>query len=78
MTLSRRPLYHRVVAIDPGLCSHCAHHRAVGEGRFLLCTRSQSDPRYPRYPRLPVLQCEGYEAREEPPSHAAEASKRDA
>jgi hypothetical protein len=50
------------VTSDSGLCARCVHARAVGQGRFLLCTRSRDDPRYPRYPRLPVVQCEGYEA----------------
>ena len=48
-----------------GLCETCAHVRRIESGRgsvFLLCRRSEDDPRYPRYPRLPVLHCAGYEA----------------
>jgi hypothetical protein len=28
---------------------------------FVLCTRSDHDPRFPRYPPLPVASCVGYE-----------------
>jgi len=51
---------------DPaGLCETCSHARRIESGKgsvFLLCRRSEDDPRYPRYPRLPVLRCAGYEA----------------
>jgi hypothetical protein len=26
----------------------------------VLCTLSNTDPRYPKYPRLPVFSCSGY------------------
>jgi hypothetical protein len=47
-----------------GLCATCVHVRRVGSRRgsvFLLCERSNSDPRYARYPQLPVVHCPGYE-----------------
>ena len=49
-----------------GLCASCAHARRVTSARsstFILCARSQSDPRYPKYPPLPVLRCDGHEPR---------------
>ena len=47
-----------------GLCEHCRHRRDVesATSRFVLCTRSFSDPAFPKYPRLPVLSCAGYES----------------
>jgi hypothetical protein len=32
---------------------------------FSLCILSRVDPAYPRYPRIPVLECAGYERRED-------------
>ena len=52
-------------AAPGGLCGACLHGRKIESGKgsvFLLCRRSEGDPRYPRYPRLPVLRCAGYEA----------------
>ena len=52
-----------------GLCATCQHCTMVVSGRggrFYLCERSRSDPRYPRYPPLPVLECRGWEARPHP------------
>jgi hypothetical protein len=46
-----------------GLCATCAHVRVVPSKRgseFVLCRRSEDDPRYARYPPLPVLDCPGY------------------
>jgi hypothetical protein len=54
-----------------GLCATCAHARRVTSARgstFVLCERSQSDPRYPKYPPLPVLRCDGHEPREPRPA----------
>ncbi|HTA05650.1 MAG TPA: hypothetical protein VK774_04745 [Solirubrobacteraceae bacterium] len=51
-----------------GLCDTCAHQQEVRNTRgsvFSLCTRSRVDPAYPRYPRVPVLDCAGYERREQ-------------
>ena len=51
-----------------GLCFRCRHVRIVCTDRggiFYQCQRSAYDPRYPKYPRLPVLQCPGYESKEE-------------
>jgi hypothetical protein len=33
--------------------------------RFVLCRLSVDDPRFPRYPPLPVVQCSGYEIRQD-------------
>ena len=46
-----------------GLCSTCAHVRAITSDRgsaFLLCQLSLTDKQFPKYPRLPVLTCPGY------------------
>ena len=51
-----------------GLCATCQHARVVRSDRgavFSQCDRAENDPQYPRYPRLPVLDCKGYEARQE-------------
>jgi len=48
-----------------GLCAACKHRRHVESAKgstFVLCRRSETDPRYPRYPRLPVVECPGHEA----------------
>lgn len=45
------------------LCETCRWKRDVVSGtgsRFLLCTLSQSDPRYDKYPRQPVVKCSGH------------------
>jgi hypothetical protein len=47
-----------------GLCCDCRFAKRIETSRgarFLLCRRSESDPRYPRYPRLPVSSCPGHE-----------------
>ncbi|MEA2403666.1 MAG: hypothetical protein QOE08_313 [Thermoleophilaceae bacterium] len=54
-----------------GLCGSCRHQRIVVTTRgstFSLCERSKTDPSFPRYPRLPVLECRGYEPRDEGPA----------
>ena len=54
------------VTPPPGLCAACRHARRITSARgsrFILCRRSETDPRYPRYPNLPVLACAGFEAR---------------
>ena len=54
-------------ATRAGLCDTCLHCQKVKSGRgstFLLCLRSQSDPRFARYPPLPVLACAGFEENE--------------
>jgi hypothetical protein len=51
-----------------GLCFTCQHVRAVRTDRgsgFYQCQRSATDTRYPKYPRLPVIQCPGYEEKNE-------------
>jgi len=50
-----------------GLCFGCQHARVVHSDRgstFYQCQRSAYDARFPKYPRLPVLQCAGYESKE--------------
>lgn len=52
-----------------GLCGLCLHVRQVRSSHgstFYLCRRSEADPRFARYPRLPVINCKGFEPREEP------------
>jgi hypothetical protein len=51
-----------------GLCDSCEHQQLVRNTRgstFSLCKRSRQDPAYPRYPPLPVVECAGYERRED-------------
>jgi hypothetical protein len=51
------------------LCQTCALMREVVTpkgSRFLLCQLSQTNPDYPKYPRQPVVQCEGYQQKEQP------------
>ena len=55
---------------DPrvGLCSVCAHARAVSSARgstFWMCERALTEPGYRKYPPLPVRGCPGFE---EPPN----------
>jgi hypothetical protein len=58
--------------IDPrdriGLCENCRHVRVVSNTRgsvFYMCQLSEIDPRFSKYPRLPVIQCAGYESKED-------------
>ena len=47
-----------------GLCGTCAFARLVTSSRgssFVLCGRSEDDPRFAKYPPLPMLACPGYE-----------------
>lgn len=51
--------------MSPSLCEHCLHMQEVisGKGsRFLLCRKSQQDPRFPKYPPQPMLRCIGFES----------------
>jgi hypothetical protein len=51
-----------------GLCDTCVAQQVVRTTRgsvFSLCLRSKTDPAYPKYPRIPVLECPGYEPRDE-------------
>jgi hypothetical protein len=50
------------------LCETCSKMREVvtpRRSRFLLCTRSWTDPRYAKYPPQPIVGCEGYRASEQ-------------
>jgi hypothetical protein len=54
-----------------GLCFSCRHMRPVRTDRgsvFYLCERAATDPQFPKYPCLPVLECRGYEKKDEPPN----------
>ena len=54
--------------IEAGLCDTCRHQRVVENtrgSRFSMCERSKTEPEYPKYPRLPVVECRGYERRED-------------
>jgi len=50
-----------------GLCETCQNMREVhsARSRFLLCELSVRNPAYPKYPRQPVVQCEGYQCKDE-------------
>ena len=53
---------------NAGLCLDCVFSRVIESrrgGAFYLCRRSETDPAFRKYPRLPVVQCSGYERREE-------------
>ena len=55
---------HLLVKTAIGLCERCSFIRRVRNRRgstFVLCRRSEEDPRYARYPRLPMLRCLGFE-----------------
>jgi hypothetical protein len=54
--------------MNRSLCETCALMREVvtpKESRFLLCQLSQSNPDYPKYPPQPVVQCDGYQKKEQ-------------
>jgi hypothetical protein len=51
-----------------GLCANCVYMRLIQSDRgsmFYMCQRSATDKSFPKYPRLPVLQCSGYERKDE-------------
>jgi hypothetical protein len=51
------------------LCETCAWMREIitpKGSRFLLCRLAQTRPEYPKYPPQPMLQCAGYQNREQP------------
>jgi hypothetical protein len=50
------------------LCETCAWMREIVTpkgSRFLLCQLSKSDLAYPKYPPQPVVQCDGYQKKEQ-------------
>jgi hypothetical protein len=54
--------------MNRSLCETCALMRQVVTpkgSRFLLCQLSQSNPDYPKYPPQPVVQCDGYQQKEQ-------------
>jgi hypothetical protein len=51
-----------------GLCADCRYIKKIESARgstFYLCQRSATDSTFPKYPRLPVLQCRGYEEKDD-------------
>ena len=55
--------------LQVGLCADCRYMKKIKSTResiFYLCQRSATDSTFPRYPRLPVLQCRGYEQKDDP------------
>lgn len=52
----------------PSLCEYCRHLKEVVSGkgsRFLLCQKSVSDDRFVRYPPQPVVECIGFQRRQD-------------
>ena len=50
------------------LCEACSHRKEIVSSKgsiFLLCEKSETDRRFTKYPPQPVVQCVGYERREE-------------
>ena len=49
------------------LCETCKNMREVqtARSRFLLCELSVTNADYRKYPPQPIVQCEGYETRNE-------------
>jgi hypothetical protein len=50
------------------LCETCAAMREVitpKSSRFLLCQRAKTGPAFPKYPPQPVVQCNGYQTRQD-------------
>jgi hypothetical protein len=57
-----------MVAVEPGLCRTCEHVQIVRSDRgsiFYRCKLSDTDARFPKYPRLPVIECDGWEEKNE-------------
>ena len=50
------------------LCESCKNMREVRttRSRFLLCELSLLNEAYPKYPPQPVVQCDGYERKDQP------------
>jgi hypothetical protein len=50
------------------LCETCVLMREIltpKGSRFLLCQLSQSNPDYTKYPPQPVIECDGFQKREQ-------------
>jgi hypothetical protein len=49
------------------LCESCANVREVrtARSRFFLCELSRADVNYPKYPPQPVVQCAGYQRKDD-------------
>jgi hypothetical protein len=48
-------------------CEKCQHMREVrtARSRFLLCELSLTNTDYPKYPPQPVVQCDGFQPKDE-------------
>ncbi len=52
----------------PSLCEFCRHMKEIVSrkgSRFLMCQESVADNRFPKYPPQPVVQCNGFENKDE-------------
>ncbi len=51
------------------LCESCRNLREIrtARSRFLLCELSVTNADYPKYPPQPVVQCEGFQSKDEAP-----------
>lgn len=48
----------------PSLCEFCELMSAIVSGkgsRFLMCQKSVADKRFPKYPPQPIIQCDGFD-----------------
>ena len=56
----------------PSLCEKCRSVREVctARSRFLLCELSITSADYPKYPPQPVVQCSGFQPKDETPRQA--------
>jgi len=52
----------------PSLCEFCLHMKEVVSGkgsRFLMCQKSADDNHFQKYPPQPIVQCRGFEQKQE-------------
>jgi hypothetical protein len=58
------------------LCETCQNMREVrtARSRFVLCELSVTSDNYPKYPPQPVVQCEGYQPKENKQTSHSEPS----
>jgi hypothetical protein len=58
-----------VSGVPRGLCDRCVNQKLVHTTRgstFSMCLRHRTEPeRYPKYPPLPVVECAGFEPRDD-------------
>jgi hypothetical protein len=51
-----------------GLCLGCVHHTLIvgkNGNEFHLCEKNKTDSSFLKYPRLPVLNCKGYQSKDD-------------